>query len=305
MISYILKAKKYLKLLPRMQYQLDLIQQSLGRIELRQIQNQEINSIQDSEFKVSSQWGEDGIIQYLLSKIPINNKVFIEFGVENYTESNTRFLLQNNQWSGLVIDGSEENINYIKNDKIYWSSNLKAVCSFVDIDNINELFLNNGVSGDIGILSIDIDGNDYWVWNAINCISPRIVICEYNSLFGNKHCITIPYNKDFVRSDAHYSLLYYGASICALEKLGMKKGYSLVGSNSAGNNAFFVRDDLIGDLNVIGAEKAYMNASFRESHNKRGELIFLDGANALKLIADELVVDIENDVIVKISDLKQ
>lgn len=100
---------------------------------------QNIKSIQDVEFQVFSQWGDDGIIQYLVSKISIPNKVFIEFGVENYTESNTRFLLVNNNWSGLVIDGSKENIDYIKNDKISWAHDLHAFHAFITKANINEL----------------------------------------------------------------------------------------------------------------------------------------------------------------------
>ena len=87
------------------------IQQALGRIETRQNNILDSKDLNDYEFKVSSQWGEDGIIQHLINKIEIKNKVFFEFGVENYTESNTRFLLHNNNWKGLVIDGSVENIS--------------------------------------------------------------------------------------------------------------------------------------------------------------------------------------------------
>ena len=90
------------------------IQEALGRIEARQNKRLKSKKINDYEFKVSSQWGEDGIIQYLVDHINIENKIFIEFGVENYTESNTRFLLANNNWKGMVIDGSKENISFIK-----------------------------------------------------------------------------------------------------------------------------------------------------------------------------------------------
>ena len=103
------------------------IQEALGRIELRQIV-ESTRDINESEFRVFSQWGEDGIIQYLLRHVKIPRKIFVEFGVENYVESNTRFLITNDYWSGLVIDGSEENVSYIKNDVIYWAQIGRASC---------------------------------------------------------------------------------------------------------------------------------------------------------------------------------
>src|SRR6266571_7871498 len=124
-------------------HKISRIQEALGRIEQRQIA-QYCTNIDEAEFRVFSQWGEDGIIQYLVNHIQLERKLFIEFGVENYTESNTRFLLINNNWSGLVIDGCDENINYIKNDAIYWSNNLKAEHSFITNDNINDLIVRNG-----------------------------------------------------------------------------------------------------------------------------------------------------------------
>jgi hypothetical protein len=272
-----------------------LIQEALGRIETRQVL-EKVNDFNDSGFRVYSQWGEDGIIQFLINKIHIKNKNFIEFGVENYTESNTRFLLLNNNWSGLVMDGDHHSIDFIKNDKkIYWGSNLKAKRAFITKENINNLISEEGLIGDIGILSIDIDGNDYWIWEAIDCVSPRIVICEYNSLFGPKSTISTPYADDFIRTRAHYSNLYYGTSISALEYLGKQKGYSLVGSNNAGNNIFFVRNDLIGDLKVLTAEECYQKSKFKESLDESGKLTFLDHSSGIKLIGDMKVIDVIDD----------
>jgi hypothetical protein len=279
------------------------IELALGRIELRQCNNINSKDILDYEFKVSSQWGEDGIIQYLIQKVNIENKIFVEFGVEKYTESNTRFLLQNNNWKGLIIDGSEENINYIKNDPIYWRHNLKAECAFINKDNINELISKNGISGDIGILSVDIDGNDYWVWEAIDCISPRIVICEYNSHFGSKNKVSVPYDEDFVRNQKHFSNIYYGASISALEYLGTKKKYSLITSNSAGNNIFFVRNDLIKDIKKTSGDEAYQIAQFRESRNKEGTLTFNSIEENLNMLKDMELIDVEKMQTIKIEQL--
>ena len=119
--------EQILNQLASIQTKLINIQKALGKIESRQLESINKLELKDNEFQVFSQWGEDGIIQMLLRHIEIPNKIFIEFGVENYTESNTRFLLIKNNWAGLVIDGSPEHINYIKNDSIYWQHNLKAL----------------------------------------------------------------------------------------------------------------------------------------------------------------------------------
>lgn len=281
-----------LALMDTMDERLQKVQQSLGRIENSQLRMLNPGSFNEYEFQVYSQWGEDGLIQHLIHKVAIDRPIFVELGVEKYTESNTRFLLVNNNWAGLVIDGSAQNIQHIKNDPIYWRHNLKAEHAFIDKDNINPLIKGNGIAGDIGLLSVDIDGNDYWIWEAIDIIDPRIVICEYNSLWGNKLAVTIPYSSTFDRTESHYSNLYYGASIVALASLGNSKGYSLVGSNSAGNNVFFVRNDLLGNLNVIAPEAAWVQSRFRESRNEAGELTMLDFADRLVEVANMPLINL-------------
>ena len=294
------KIINYLRVIRKLETRLNYIQESLGRIETRQIL-QPGSKITDAEFKVYSQSGEDGIIQFIINNINVSNKTFIEFGVENYLESNTRFLALNNYWSGLIIDGDIENINFIKKDPIYWRCNIKAECSFITKENINQIFIDNGLTGDVGILSVDIDGNDYWVWKAINSVNPAIIIAEYNSFFGPTKKVTVPYNPSFVRANAHFSKIYYGASIAALTSLANERGYKLVASNLAGNNIFFVREDLMVNLNEISIEKAFRRINFREAHNERGELVFQEFDKAKELIADLRIFDIEKneEVLVK------
>lgn len=282
--------------LPRRIYRL---QEAVGRIEARQTAGGEQP---DKEFRVFSQWGEDGIIQYLLRRVPIERRIFIEFGVENYTEANTRFLLTQNAWAGLVIDGSPENVEFIKRDPIYWASNLKAEAAFITAENVNELFERAGIRGDIGLLSIDIDGNDYWVWNAIDSVSPRIVICEYNAHFGPRALVSTPYDPAFVRDRAHFSRIYYGASAAALESLAMRKGYSLVSGNTAGNNLFFVRDDVRGSVPVITASEAYRQPVFREYHDERGHLTFDDFPTRVRKIGHLPVFDLGTNSVHAIAD---
>lgn len=275
MRAAIKKLKYYLSILSSIDNRLDKIQQSLGRIESAQ-QPEYNKELHDYEFRVYSQWGEDGIIQHLIKTIPNLEKTFIEFGVQNYVESNTRFLLVNNNWAGLIIDGSQKNIDYVKSDAIYWQHNLKAECAFITRENINTIIKNSGLNGDIGLLSIDIDGNDYWVWEAIDVVTPAIVVIEYNARFGDQLAVSIPYEPNFIRSSAHHSNIYYGTSLSALFKLGAKKGYALVGCNSAGNNAFFLRNDLITDkIKVKTVAEAFVSNKFRESRGKNGEMSFI------------------------------
>jgi hypothetical protein len=295
MLKTLKEFKNLFFLLPEINERLKKIQQAAGRIETRQLSEITNNNVRDHEFQVYSQWGEDGLIQYLIERINIDRSVFVEFGVERYTESNTRFLLINNNWSGLVIDGSEKNIDYIKSDSIYWQHNLKAECAFIDKDNINTLFEKNGITGDIGLLSIDIDGNDYWVWDAIDVVTPRIVVCEYNSVFGYEKKVTIPYDPCFSRTSAHYSNLYWGASISAFTLLGKAKGYSLVGSNSAGNNLFFVRNDLMQNLREVSPKEAHYVSQFRESRGEDGDLTLLPFDQRLLVIADMNLINLSDN----------
>lgn len=271
-----------------------LLQEALARVESRQLASIAAQGVQLNEFRAFSQWGEDGVIQYLVRAIGIERCVFIEFGVENYTESNTRFLLCNNNWTGLVIDGSEEHIQYIKNDPIYWRHNLKAECSFITAENINDIISRNGIRGEIGLLSVDIDGNDYWVWKAIDVVNPVIVVAEYNARFGPTRRVSTPYDPAFMRSKAHHSFVYYGASLAALCSLGAAKGYSLVGCNTAGNNAFFVRNDkLPAGLPPLTPEQAYVRNQFRESRGADGRLNFVAPDDEHLVLADLPLVTVD------------
>lgn len=267
-------------------------------------------SLHEAEFKVFSQFGDDGIIQHLIhyAETETENNVFIEIGVQNYLESNTRFLLVNDNWSGLVIDANPNHIEFIKRDNIYWKYDLTAVCSFIDIENINGLLADfvedRQISPKIGILSIDIDGNDYWVWDAINTIDPSIVIVEYNSVFGIEHAISVPYNPKFVRSSAHYSHLYWGASLKAFYLLARRKGYHFLGCCTNGINAYFVKESCLGKLQPISLEEGYVVSKFRDSRNKRGELSFLAGIHRRKAIEDLFVDDVENGKNIKLKHLR-
>lgn len=259
-------------------------------------------NIQDAEFSVFSQWGDDGIIQYLIHTIGITNKTFIEFGVENYREANTRFLLINNNWKGLVIDGSDKNIQFIKNDAISWNYSLNAVAKFITKENLNSLIENNGFNGEIGLLHIDVDGNDYWLWESLNIVNPEIVIMEYNSVFGNKSAISVPYKADFYVTNEHFSNLYFGASLKAMEHLAIQKGYTLVGSNSNGNNAYFVRNDKMNGLTKMTSNEAYVQCKFRQNRDSNHLLTLKDDNKMIDICGHLPVINVINQETSKLKD---
>lgn len=260
-------------------------------------ENKKSKQLKDYEFRIFSQCNEDGIIQHLIQAIEIKNKTFIEFGVEDFFESNCRFLLMKDNWSGFVIDGSSENIARLKKSYFFWKHQLGAMDAFITKENINALLAKSGFSEDLGILSIDLDGNDYFILEPINFFKPRILICEYNAVFGAIRKISVPYDPHFFRTDKHYSNLYFGASLAAISYLADKKGYSLVGTNTTGCNAFFVRNDLLNDkLEVLIAQQAYFPAKSRESRDNQGRLTYMTGDDGLKLIKGLPVFNVETNV---------
>ena len=291
------------------QRNLESIRLAIGKHESRSIKNIIYPTIQEAEFKVFSQFGEDGIIQYLIHKITVSNKIFIELGVGDYSESNTRFLLMNNNWQGKIVNCGTEHIDYLRSDKgkeIYYKHDIHAISAFITRENINKIIKDFHVPEDIGLLSIDIDGVDYWIWDAITTISPRIVIIEYNSHFGPDYAITVPYKKTFDRMNEHYSGLYFGTSLAALCLLAKQKGYQFVGSNSSGVNAFFVRKDVAGKLPKLTAKKGYIKSTHRDSQDENGNFTYINShRERLKLIANKNVFDLQKSTLISIRKLFQ
>lgn len=248
------------------------LQTAIGRLEARQLGLRERGRgpLAEHEFSVFSQWGEDGIIAWLVRSIDVGPQIFVEFGVEDYTEANTRLLAENDNWTGFVMDASRENIDSVRSSDICWRHNLHAMAAMITRDNINELLVQNGFTGDIGLLSIDIDGNDYWVWKAVRVINPAIVVIEYNHRFGCDEALTIPYEEGFRRGKP-YPIYYFGASLKALCLLAAQKGYAFVGCSSNGVNAFFVRRDRMnGNIRELTPAEGYVAGTFTESIDDRG-----------------------------------
>lgn len=192
-----------------------------------------------SEFKVTSQNGEDGIINECLKRIngDISQGVFVEFGAGIGNENNCIFLADWFNWSGLFIE-SEENLFINLKTKYNLNKNIHTVKSYVLPENINEILKSANIN-DVDVFSIDIDGQDYWIWEALE-INPKILVIEYNAALEYKKMVMKKgINRLWDGTDG------YGASITALQHLGHKKGYSLVYTDMAGVNAFFIRNDFI------------------------------------------------------------
>jgi hypothetical protein len=210
-------------------------------------------------FKIFSQNDEDGIIQEIFRRIGTTDKRFIEFGVEDGTESNTRLLLMLG-WKGLWLDGSEENVRRM--DQRAEGASTKAL--FITAENIDGV-LGEWAGGtpdapaEIDLLSIDIDRNDYWVWRAVRSLNPRVVITEYNASYPPPIEFVVPYDAQGTWDGSNY----FGASLASMAKLGSQKGYGLVGCNLAGVNAFFVRADLLSSFHEpYTAEEHYEPARY-------------------------------------------
>ena len=299
--------KKYLSFVIKRVFDEEIQKELILKAKLLSVKNRyfkKIKDLSDIEFQVYSQWGEDGIIDWLITKYPEIPKSFLEIGTQNYRESNTRFLLINKNWKGFIIEADKAAVKDIKSQRIYWKHNLRAINEFITKDNINNIIKGFNIPKKIGLLSLDIDGVDYWVLSKLSALDPSIIVCEYNSLFGQKKSVTVPYKSNFIRSEEHYSNLYYGASINAFIDLMKKKNYFLIGTNSAGNNAFFVRKNIWNKVKKIIIKKKVFVSKFRESRNIKGALTFLDKKKSLELIKNKFMIDLKDNNKKKIFELK-
>ena len=241
------------------------------------------------ENTIYSQNGEDGIIEFIFSRVKTTNKFFVEFGIGDGFTCNTVHLLEKKGWKGLMMDYvSDDNIKQEKNvleqlwsnRKLSLSKNIKKDVAFlirkirrfklsrnikldiknekVTAENIQDLFQKYNVPKNFDLLSIDIDFNDYWVWNAIVNYFPRVVVIEYNSSIPPNVSKVVPYDPD-ARWDGTN---YFGASLLALQKLGLTKGYTLVGCNNRGVNAFFCKSELIKGIPVKDIQNLYKSPKY-------------------------------------------
>ncbi len=234
----------------------------------------EVPPLKDTGFRVFSQFEEDGMLLFIFSILGMDHKTFVEIGSDDGVNSNSANLYFNFGWHGLFIDANPKSIK--RGRKFFskyphpWYYQPKFTCAKVTRENINALIEEGGYEGSVGLLSIDIDGNDYWIWDAITVISPQVVIIETHNEFGMKN-IVVPYDADYVYPGRHD--LYHGASPVAMANLANRKGYRLVGANDLGFNFIFIKngvaDTLIPEVDV---ESVLRHTSLRQMNSRFDEI---------------------------------
>lgn len=266
-------------------------------------------NINDAEEKIFSQNGEDGIIDYVLETLDIKDPKFIEIGVEDYIESNTRLLYHIRNSQGLIIDQSID-VNKLSKNLDLWKGRIKVIKEAVGPNNINEIVRKNYFNKNLDLFSIDIDGLDFWVIKELPKNFSKICVAEYNPLFGSELEITVPNIKNFDRTDYHYSNLCWGVSLKGLINIMKEKNFIFLGVNNLKNNAFFINKNYQNlfkkiILGINSKLENYVNHGFKESRDKRGKLTNLSSEEQLKEIKDCQVVDIKKSLVeeVKLSEL--
>ena len=209
-------------------------------------------------FSLSSQNEEDGIIHAIFDTVGDGSRRFVEIGAGT-NGGNSGFLASECGWSGMMLEASSRRTDRLK--MRFEPMGVACLADWAACENINDLIRENGCEGEIDLLSIDIDGNDYWIWEAVTACSPRLVIIEYNSLFGPDRAVVVPYDPEFDRhrfveaaEGGHY---YFGASLQALSRLAEQKGYRLILTEPRGVNAFFLRNDVGQEIPACDPSSAY------------------------------------------------
>lgn len=219
-------------------YQYHRLKKRLYKLkEIAQVKSQ-LNNIRNFEKLVYSQNGEDGIVAEIFRRIGTTDRVFVEFGAQDGIQCCTRNLLENAAWSGTWIECSAKHVGNAK--KIFKEFPVNVIEQFLTAENIVSVFKDARVPHEFDLMAIDVDGNEFWLWQAlIEQYRPRVLIVEYNATFGPTAAWKIPYDPQH----RYAGTAYTGASLKALAELGSHYGYALVGCNSTGVNAFFIRED--------------------------------------------------------------
>lgn len=229
---------------------------------------------QDTGCHIYSQTDEDGFLLFIFSLIGSTNKKVVEICAGDGTECNAANLIINHGWEGLLFDGDSINIKtgktiygFLKNTR---NNPPQLVHAWITAENVNDLITQHGFSCEIDLLSLDIDGVDYWVWKSISCINPRVVILEYNNYWGSEESLTVPYDPNF-KAKIFDNAYYCGASLRAFVNLAKDLGYRLVGSNTKQYNAFFIRNDIgkgiLPEVSIESCLSSYDHSKSLNQHN--------------------------------------
>jgi hypothetical protein len=255
------------------------------------------NNLWDYEVRVYSQWGEDGILDYLTQKLNIFKPKILEIGVGDFTECNSRALVEYKNASAYLVDINETLETAINSSELNWKTHLRTETIWVRPTNINKIVENakNFMNG-IDIISLDIDGIDYWVMESMSIPEDvKIIIVEYNPIFGSQFELTVPLLDNFDRSKEHFSHLYFGCSLKAWITLFKNRQFEFIGSNRVGNNAFFINKEFSDALTVSSFNNLdiYTDWRIRESRDISGKLNYLSGNERLKEIFEVPIFELK------------
>lgn len=258
----------------------------------------EIKKLNDVDYKIFSQNGEDGIIDYLLTQLGIEKPKFLEIGVGDYSEANTRFIYEKSSAIGTIIDCERDLENKVKKNLDIWRGEISIIEKVVSSDNILEILNKNDSLFKLDLFSLDIDGVDYWILKKLPKDFSKIAIIEFNPLFGKDIEVTVPNINNFDRNKYHYSNLCFGMSIKAAINIMKEKNFYFVGTNLLRNNAFFISNRFKKDVFFKNLEindlSSSVNATFSESRNKNKELNYLKYNERLKEILNCDIVDLKD-----------
>jgi hypothetical protein len=252
-----------------------------------------VKNLWGAEYSVFSQWGEDGILDFLCESLGIERPTVVDFGAGDVRYSNFRWLLQSRGGSGVFVDARPDLAESLDKSGLRIHSDTHVISTFLNYENSNDTLkksLEILRGKELDFFSLDIDGQDYWVLESLREIDAKVILLEYQSYLGPKLAVTVPRSLAFNRADAHFSMIYYGASLLAFKSLLDTRGYKLVGSNRQRSNAFFVRKDLIAGTKLAEIEIPTLfqltDGLGGESRDFHGEFKGMQGAGRTELIKD-------------------
>ncbi len=236
-------------------------------------------NISQAGFRCYSQFEEDGIILYILATIGMKTKKVVEICVGDGEECMATNLVINHGYQGFLFDGSEHNIRHarrffnLKKDCLLTPPSLNV--AWITKDNINKLLREVGASGEIDLLSLDIDGNDYYIWEAITEVNPRLCVFETHDIVPGDCSVTIPYEDNFnCRANSDGNPDFRSVSLLAMKKLSERKGYRMIGAHRHGFNVFFLRNDIATEtFPEISIEQVHNNLWTRTGQRERWPLV--------------------------------
>ena len=260
----------------------------------------------EAEVQVFSQWGEDGIIDFLFDCLAISKPKALELGVGNFKECNTRFLAEHRGASVVAVDAREDLPTFVRSLPAMWRTSIWPMVAWITPESAAAIQMAaREWMGGLDLISLDIDGNDYWVAQMLDFSDTALVVVEYNALFGQSS-VTVPRNDSFDRREAHYSCLYFGASIRAWVDFFQARGFALLGTNRVGSNAFFCNEALLTRVPLPRVDtddlSPYVDWRVRESRDVDGKLSFSHGEERVKAIQNLPVVHLSSDKVITVGE---